>query len=234
MAKLVLHGELGNKFGKEFNLAVDSPIEGVRALCALIPNFREEFQKGSYYVYLQDKDKINLDEESIKLKSNLPIHIVPAVEGAKEKGFGKLILGIAMIGVSFIPGLNAAVFGAIQGLAGSIAGGQGVLAAHAIASQVAPTLLQVGLMASLAGAAQMTAPKVGKTKESSLFNGVPDSVTEGTPVPIVYGEYLAIGYPVSFELVNGLNTYSGSNGNVNGGGASETTNAWTVINLLGL
>lgn len=233
MTKVVLHGELGTKFNKEYKLAVDSPIEAIRALSALVPNFKEEFQKGNYYLYLGDKsDRINLDEDNVKLKSNLPIHIVPEVVGAKDKGVGKLLAGIALIGVAFIPGLNAAVFGALQGLAGGIAGGQGVLAAHAVAQVSASAAFFGGLQLALGGAAQMMAPKVGSSKESNLFSGAPDSVTEGTPVPLVYGDYLAIGYPVSFELINGMNAHSSVNGNTGGGGASGDTGGWTTVNTV--
>lgn len=229
MTRIVLHGELANKFRNEYDLAIDSPIEAIRALCALVPNFKEEFQKGSYFIYLGNADnKFNLDEETVKIKSNLPINIVPEVAGGKEKGLGKVLLGIAMIGVAFIPGLNAAVFGSLAGFAGSAGASIGTITA--IANVSAATTFMAGLSMALGGAAQMMAPKVGASKESNLFNGVPDSVTEGTPVPIVYGEYLAIGYPVSFELINGINTYSGTNGSTGGGGASGATGGWTNIN----
>lgn len=219
MTQIVLHGELGKEFGKEYNLSIHSPIEGIRALSAMVPNFKERFAEGNYYIYTgTGKNKTNLDEDTVCLRTTDTIHIVPAVAGAKKKGMGKLLVGIALIGVAFIPGLNTAVFGALGGLAGSMGSAGGVVAAKAVSSVAAKAIFMGGLTLAMGGAAQMMAPKVGEQKESTLFGGTPDSVEEGTPVPLVYGQYLAVGYPVTFELVSGMNAYSGYDGIYNGGG----------------
>lgn len=231
MTKLVLHGELGKKFGREYNLQIKSPADAIRALSAMKPGFKEDFARGNYYIYTSmNGKKTYLDEQSIRLSTNATINIVPAVEGAKKKGVGKMLAGIALIGVAFIPGLNAAVFGSISGLA-SAAGTPGVIAAKMLANVTARALFMGGLTMAMGGAAQLMAPKVGESKESTLFQGAPDSVQEGTPVPLVYGtKYLALGYPVSFELTNGLNSYSGGSGTTGGGpgggGSSGSTGGW--------
>lgn len=232
MTKLILHGELGKKFGREYNLSISSPIEGIRALSAMLPDFKSYFQEGNYYVYTGNtKNKDFLDEDTVKLTTEKPIHIVPAVAGAKSKGVGKIIAGIALIGVAFIPGLNAAVFGALAGVAPLSVNVNLLLAVAEVSAQAA---FLGGLTMVLGGASQIMAPKVGEQKESNLFSGSPESITEGPPVPLVYGEYLASGFPVSFEIVTGLNSYTNTNGNTNGGGTGTTggtTGGWTTTNV---
>lgn len=232
MTKVILHGQLGKKFGREYDLSINSPIEGIRALSALKPGFREYFAEGNYYLYTGDKEKEYLTEETVRLRTTDTIHIVPAAAGAKKKGVGKLIAGIALIGISFIPGLNAAVFGALGGVAGTSAGASSALASAFSAVTTAKQLtFMAGLSLALGGAAQLTAPKVGEQRSSTLFGGTPDSVEEGTPVSLVYGRYLAIGYPVSFEITNGFNNYSGYGGSVGGGGAGGGTGGWDTIRV---
>lgn len=236
MTKIVLHGKLGKEFGKEFDLAISTPMEGIKALSAVLPNFKERFAEGNYYIYTgSGNNKHNLDETTLKLSTSDVINIVPAVAGAKKKGVGKMLAGIALIGVAFIPGLNAAVFGALGGVAGTSAGVSSLAASTFSAVTTASRLAFMGgLTMAMGGAAQMTAPKVGDTKESTLFSGTPDSVEEGTPVSLVYGKYLAIGYPVTFELTSGMNSYSGFNGSTggggNGGGGGGSSGGWDNVN----
>src|SRR6476620_8518485 len=112
MTKLILHGELGKEFGREYDLHIASPVEGIRALSAMKPGFKQKFAEGNYYVYTQvGKTKNHLDETTVGLKTHDSINIVPAVAGAKKKGVGKVLAGIALVGIAFIHGLNAAVFG---------------------------------------------------------------------------------------------------------------------------
>lgn len=230
MTKVILHGKLGKKYGREFDLHVASPADAIRAFVAMIPEFYDDFKDGDYYVYLGNaKNKTYLDEEKIRLNTDDTINIVPAVAGGKSKGAGKILAGIALIGISFIPNLNVAAFGALQGLAGGAVSGATLKGVAVLASKAA---FLGGLTLALGGAAQMTAPKVSQPKESNLFSGTPDSITEGPPVPLVYGEYLAIGYPVSFEITNGINSYSGSNGPVGGGPIGGGSGGWDSVNRL--
>lgn len=231
MTKVILHGKLGKQFGREFNLHVASPADAIRAFTAMLPEFRKTFVEGQYYVYLgKGKDRTYLDEDNLTLHTNDVINIMPATVGAKKKGAGKLIAGIALVGIAFIPGLNAAVFGALGGVAGTSAGVSSGLAAAFSSVTTASQLAFVGGMSMiLGGAAQLQAPKIKEQKESQLFGGTPDSVTEGTPVPLVYGEYLAMGYPVSFEIINGMNSYSGTGGSTGGGGIGGFVGGWDTV-----
>jgi predicted phage tail protein len=41
MANVFLHGELADKFNTQYQLNVQSPKEAVRALCVMVPKFKE-------------------------------------------------------------------------------------------------------------------------------------------------------------------------------------------------
>ena len=50
MRDVVLHGALGERFGERFRFEIASPAEALRALCAMIPGFRQHFCQGHYRV----------------------------------------------------------------------------------------------------------------------------------------------------------------------------------------
>jgi predicted phage tail protein len=198
MASVVLHGELAERFGNRYNLSVSSPAEAVRALCLMVPNFRESFSEGGYYLYVDDPQKLNIDEESFILNIHGDIHILPEVAGAKNKGLGKLLMGVALIGLAFVPGVNVALVGALQGLGYT----GGAVAAHAL---VFHAFAQVGLALALGGASALLAPKQkvndkSSTTQSYLINGSDSNIQNGSCVPLIYGEVLAAGFPISQEI----------------------------------
>lgn len=86
MRKIYLHGGLGKRFGKKWELEVNSPAEAVRALFANEP----EIEK---YIIQKEKDNIVYgirksnseaitDPEDFKLKTKKDIHIFPLAQGS--------------------------------------------------------------------------------------------------------------------------------------------------------
>lgn len=175
-----LTGILGRKFGRIHRLAVDSPAEAVRALCAIKAGFREFLERSHLdgFGYKVLIDKMAIDAENAQ--SDLHMHSNPAssftfaprLTGAKSV-LGQIILGIALIAVSFIPGV-AAIAWLAKGLVG------------------------FGMSLTLGGVTQMLAPKIksgdpkesDKNKPSYIFNGAVNTVAQGQPVPILYGRMM--------------------------------------------
>ena len=112
------------------------------------------------------------------------IHIVPVITGA-GRGFGKILLGAALIAGAFflpasIPG-GAATFSLEAGLSGGF---------------IAKSMVYVGASLAIMGVSEMLFP-MPKPKEfkseqdpqlSFSFSGTQNTSRAGTPVPIVYGE----------------------------------------------
>lgn len=213
MAKVVLHGELAEKFRDEYNLDVKSPNEAVRCLCLMVPGFKNTFKEGAYYLYVaNDKDIFNIDEDNVRMSVPGDIHIMPEIVGSKKKGLGKALFGIALIGLAFVPGVNLAIASAAYGITGSVG------ATFAAAGLIHSALVTVGLGLALGGASALLSPKVKASSDedknqSFLFHGSDVNIDNGSCVPIIYGEVLAGGFVISQEVQNAdINVVTGDAG----------------------
>lgn len=181
--KIILEGELAKKFGREHDLAVNSPAEAIRALCANHPEFyafvaASEQRNVGYKVILDDS--IMEDPKYIPLPFSNTMQIVPVIGGAKS-GIVGVVLGAALLASSFfLP--TAPLIGFLGASSPTLAG------------------LAFGLGASmvLGGVSQILAPaqksNVGQgeserpeNKPSYNFNGPINTTSQGMPVPVGYG-----------------------------------------------
>ena len=185
LRKLKLYGELAEFVGhKEFEIKVDSLAKAVSFLVNNFPQV-EKYMNPQYYQvkvgnYAVDKDGIHhpIGQEDI--------HIVPVISGA-GRGFGKVLLGAALIAGAFFVPVAAGNIGLAAGIkAGSLAK----------VGFLSKTMLLVGANLALTGVSEMLFP-MPKPKEfkseqdpqlSFSFSGTQNTSRAGTPVPIVYGE----------------------------------------------
>lgn len=203
MTKIVLHGELAEKFHNEYDLDVSSAKGAIRALSLMVPEFKSTLQNGSYYLHYEDNGEFfDIDETNFDFHHGKTLHIVPEVLGAKG-GIGKIIAGIALIGLTFIPGANVAVLGALSAIPGL--GGSALMAAQGLVMAAAT---KIGTALILGGAAMMLSPKVknnstaADSQQSYIFDGSDINIQNGAPVPIIYGEVLAAGFPISVDVTD--------------------------------
>lgn len=106
MRTLHLHGFLKEKYGDSFMLEVDTPKEAVHALCVQLPGFREDIAENNWHVVrgaLEDADSDDEEKISLHLGQLKDIHLIPAIEGAKN-GLFATIVGVAMIAVGVVTG----------------------------------------------------------------------------------------------------------------------------------
>lgn len=179
-----LHGVLGERFGKEFYLDIDTIREATYALGCQIKEFKqfmlEADQKGLKFAVFTDKvDKAsNVSEEGIDNYTGASvIHILPIVQGAGgDGGFFQVIAGAVLIGLSFVPFL----------------------------APISPYLMSAGIGLMIGGAASLLMPTPdveGKdpdgNKPSNGFGGAVTTVAQGNPVPVLYGEREIGGFIVS-------------------------------------
>ena len=179
-----LHGVLGEKFGKEFYLDIDTIREATYALGCQIKEFKqfmlEADQKGLKFAVFTDKvDKAtNVSEEGIDNYTGASvIHIVPQVVGAGgDGGFFQVIAGAVLIGLSFVPFLT----------------------------HISPYLMSAGIGLMIGGAASLLMPTPDVegqdpdgNKPSNGFGGAVTTVAQGNPVPVLYGEREIGGFIVS-------------------------------------
>ncbi|KAA0995429.1 tail assembly protein [Pseudomonas sp. ANT_J12] len=192
-----LHGVLGKRFGHVHHLAVNSAGEAVRALGVLHKGFNrfltESKDKGMAFAVFYGKRNISKNELGDPPSHN-DIRISPIVKGSKNGGGLQTVLGIALIvAASFFgtPASGAAVSGAMFG-----GGVWGVVGA-------------VGISLAIGGVAQMvagTAPGIDSSEAadnqpSYNFSGIKNTVTQGNPVPLCYGEMVVGSACVSLGVV---------------------------------
>ena len=184
-----LHGPLADKFGGRFDLDVETPAEAVKALCVLRRGFRQDIQQRYLQVIRGPLDTgLDMDESALraKLGDTQELHFVPVVGGAKDRGIGKVVAGVAIVGLSVAAAQPWAASGGLSAALGSEAA-LGVTYGNVAA---------FGVSVALSGAAQMLAPtpeanpvdsERPEEKPSFLFNGPVNVSEQGHPVPLIYG-----------------------------------------------
>lgn len=176
-----LYGRLGAEFGRLHRLAVSSTSEAIRALCVLLPGFENRLldseSKGVRYACFIGRRNLGEDELA-RPAGNEDIRIAPMPTGAKRGGLMQVVVGVALIVASFIPGLNIAVWGSAMTISG--------------------TMMSMGMAMALGGLVQMLSPqqralsvKDGPNNGASYnFNGPVNTTAQGNPVPLLYGELI--------------------------------------------
>ena len=195
LRKIKLYGELAKQVGyKEFeDINVSSVAQAVSFLINNFPQL-ESHMANRYYKVIANDDEIGQDELHNPIGKS-DISFVPVISGSGGN-FGKVLLGVALIGLSFTP-MGAGLFagGSGAGLAGGggLIGATGLYAAGAYGSAA---LGLIGASLVLSGVSGMLFP-TPKTPEFSSeqdprlsfsFSGTQQTSRAGTPVPIVYGE----------------------------------------------
>jgi predicted phage tail protein len=185
MKTIRLYGHLGEMFGRKHRFDVKSPAEAVRALCANFPEFRQyiiQHGRPGYRVLAGHHDREGM-ELNMGTMSDV-IKIVPVVAGAGGN-FGKILLGAALIGLSFVPGLQAPLFPVTSGFFAGVS-------VASIAGSVGVSLALAGLAGSL-----FKPPKVKvsdaerpENRPSFAFSRAINTTGQGNAVAICYGRHL--------------------------------------------
>lgn len=184
-----LSGMLGKRFGAVHRLAVNSSAEAIRALGVLHKGFNqflaESKDKGIAFAVFYGKRNIGQDE-LCHPPGAAEIRIAPVVQGSKNSGGLQVVLGIALIAAaSFFTG-------------GLAAGAAGSSALFGTASATWATAGMVGISLAIGGVAQMVTGQQAKIDSSEAadnrpsynFSGIKNTVTQGNPVPLCYGEMI--------------------------------------------
>lgn len=224
LRQIKLYGNLAERYGSEFNLAVETPAEAIRALCVQLRGFEQDVRAGEFVCVRGDYDAgVECDEPLLVLRlgSIKQFHIIPAAVGRKS-GVGKILIGLALIAATvFTAGAALGAYGAFvstSGFLGALSTGLGGFGLYGAAA---------GALLVLGGVSQMIAPTPsgagsGSTvdqKPGYLFNGATNTSQQGGACPLVFGRIIAGSVVVSAgvvsERVGAAGTdYSPSSGNL--------------------
>jgi predicted phage tail protein len=178
LREIRVYGRLAKFLGRRvFRAEVATAAEAVRFLLANFPQLEKHMADQHYRVSVGSYD---LEESELQDPAGQQqIKIVPVLVGAGATG--RIIAGVALVALSFIPGFAA--------WAGPTA--------YALITGVGASLV-------LGGVAQLLTPvpKIGPTpgatgantdqdpRKSYSFSGIQQTSRQGVPVPVVYGETL--------------------------------------------
>lgn len=180
LREIVLAGELGARYGRVHHLAVNSPAEAVRALLANFKSLKEHFigaeRRGFGYRVIVDRRDVAEKDLALRTRKPSRFIIMPVLLGTKKGGLVNIILGVALIAASFfIPGGWAIGGMAISTMVGSLGAS-----------------LLLGGLSQMFFAQKTAVPKSEQadSKPSYAFSGPVNTVAQGYPVPIGYGEFI--------------------------------------------
>lgn len=188
LTRVILEGQMGKEFGREWELEVSSPSEALRLIDANRPGvfqwIRSNLETYSHYRVVceyENGEMEELDEEGYVLERRLvSIRFVPLVQGAG--GGLRVITGVAIIAVAlWVPlGLSAALKMAAVSFGASLA---------------------------LGGITSMLTPKTSKQETSErkdntsyYFDGPANTTMQGVPVQLIYGRVLVGSHGISAAL----------------------------------
>jgi len=212
--KVILEGEIGDKFGEEFTIDAASFKDVILCLNGNFPDFKK------YLVDAVEKDigfscevggKPLSDEKELFLRYPEGAMVISAVPSGSKGGAGKIFAALALAALFIIMpagALYVAGTAAVPATATTAA-----IAATAGSLTFAGTMV-AGLALNLAmvGFQQIMAPDPsvdsGPQEESYLFKGTGQIAIEGDPVPVLYGRLRVPARPISMEIRNSSQAFT--------------------------
>jgi len=190
LRKIKLYGALAKFVGhRVLEADVATAAEAVRFLVSNWPELEGHMADQHYRLHTGGED---LMLEELHYPASSEIKIIPVIAGAGA--VGRILLGIAIIGLSF----GVASLAAGAALAGSFSGfGLQAIAYATQAGLVLGASLVIGGVAQLLTPTPKTDKDEGDPKKSFSFSGIQNTTRAGVPVPVVYGELLVGGIVVS-------------------------------------
>lgn len=194
LREIRLYGALAKFIGKRvLHADVKTAAEAVRFLVANWPDVEQHMAERHYRITLTDYDVAlqNLHDPV----GRQTIKITPVVVGAGGNSTTSILIGAALIAVSFLlPGAGAFGTTSLSGISAAGSTGAGVVAGSAFGTGLGTALSLVGANLVLGGIASLIAPvakaddEASDPRKSFSFSGIQNTSRQGLAVPIIYGE----------------------------------------------
>lgn len=201
LTTIYLFGELGQKFGRKWKLAVSSTAEAVRLIEANAPGFVDYLataeERGIAFKVKVDGEVIGPERLRFQRAGSV-IRISPVAAGAKS-GSTQAIIGVVLVIAAIAAQQYHLLPGILSGTGTAAAGGA---AAGLFGGYIGTAVGAMGVAMAIGGVAAMIAgsPAIGGTTDTSkpsyLFSGPVNTVGQGGPVPLCYGGPIIVGSSV--------------------------------------
>ena len=190
MVEIRLHGELARRHGKVWHMDIESPAEAIRALRSQCKGFlntiRELTSKGLVFRVRTKSHDYGNEDLAMTVGRNQRIDFIPIVHGAAAGV--RFVVGAVLVASTFLPG--SPTFG------------------NPIAQSIGISLMMGSVIEWLT---PVPTPSRGNTAmESWTMSGATNTAQEGAVIPVVYGEVVTGGVPVSIAITAAQVSKSGS------------------------
>lgn len=184
-----VYGSLAKFLGQRvFRAAVDTPLEAVSFLRANFDGLAAHMAGYDYKVLtgrLELQVGSNPEQLGYPIAADEAISIVPVIGGAGGRGVGSILAGVALVGLTLIPG-GLPIAGSLATKIGLVGGG----------------LILSGVSQMLTPVPELPSSDLDPASNPLSFGGIQNTSRQGTSVPVVYGETL-VG---SVVISSGINT----------------------------
>ena len=176
LREIKLYGELADFCGfKSLKADVKTAADAIKCLIGNNPEVEPHMNSKYYKVIVEDKP-ITIEELHYPA-GTAPIKIIPVVTGEGGRGLGQILLGVALIGLSF----SGAIFANPVNLVGNTIG----------VGAKATLYVGAGLLLNGVSSMLMPTPTVDNSEadpENSFAFSSPINVSRaGIPIPLIYG-----------------------------------------------
>lgn len=172
------------QFSSSISVMAHDAVQAITAFAQLVDGAEAILRRGRFELKPSLDGKVLTGDDLVMPLETDELHLIPALEGA-AKGRGKAVLGLTLLGLSFVPGVNAGIGTAI-GTAGQHIGPTAAASFQQFGTQL---LGRTGSLLLLAGLSEMVSPQqaspAGAMPSSSLAS--PAITGQGAAVPLVYG-----------------------------------------------
>ena len=180
---LHLHGALSN-CGPSMAFRLDRPSAIIAAAAAQCRPLESALRRGSFVLVAGATGKAIGGGELDRPVAVDERHLMPARHGA-ARGEGKMLLGLTLLGLSFVPGVQAGITGGLSALGEGLAGAGGAEFGGMLGSRL---LGGAAAWLILSGASDALSPQVRRPAGDASTGVAPSAPTgEGAAIPLVYG-----------------------------------------------
>jgi predicted phage tail protein len=201
--KVFLHGKLGKKFGKKWDLNIETPAEALRAIDANTNGFfkyiaAKENENVKYRIFIDKKSIRSHEELQLRIRDKKELHFFPRVRGRDDNGDMMMYGGAGMALGWGLGELGASI--------GDNWLGNSISWLGDVAFEIGAAFLLQGAIGGLmddpeSPATEPDGPAM-KNTASFLFARPLNNVIQGASVPLGYGRLRVGSHVVSSSILN--------------------------------
>ena len=227
MTHVKLMGEIGEKFGTEWDMNVSSFRDMFRLIDCQTEGFKKYLldcaDKGINFTIQNGEDLVDGTLDAMIAPVKETVIITPIAAGAGASDVFKVVIGALLIiyGPGLVDSLFAAGGGGAETTSEVVAhatesGGAGEI----VTTSTAPSKFQIAARRAVQGlgtslgmdgvTGYLTPDTPSEAGKSYLYDGPENNVLQGAPVPLLYGRLLVGGSVINFGFIEDQVTYQQS------------------------